>query len=145
MSASLLAQKLDHQGSLSRAFLLFTQSLFRQTAMLTVCNRYHSIEQRLCRWLLQLLDRLSSSELKVTQEYMASVLGVRRVGVTEAAGRLRREHLLRYCHGSIAVLDRQRLEQRCCECYFVLKDECRRLSSKSQVAAPPKIADLTAG
>jgi CRP-like cAMP-binding protein len=107
--------------------LRFTQSLITQMAQTAVCDRHHSVDQQLCRWLLLSLDRLSSNELKMTQELIANMLGVRREGVTEAAGNLQTAGLIRYSRGKITVVDRQKLEARACECYAVVKRELDRL------------------
>jgi CRP-like cAMP-binding protein len=96
-------------------------------AQTAVCNRHHALDQQLCRWLLLTLDRLESNELKTTQEFIASMLGVRREGVTEAAGRLQKQGVIRYTRGRIIVLDRPRLEKLSCECYAVVKQESDRL------------------
>jgi CRP-like cAMP-binding protein len=107
--------------------LRYTQALITQMAQTAVCNRHHSLDQQLCRWLLLSLDRLSSSELVMTQELIANMLGVRREGVTEAAGHLQEAGLIRYRRGRIKVLDRVGLEKRVCECYAVVKKEYDRL------------------
>ena len=107
--------------------LRYTQALLTQMAQTAVCNRHHSVDQQLCRWLLLSLDRLPSEELKMTQELIANMLGVRREGVTEAAGQLQSAGLIRYSRGHITVLDRARLEERVCECYAVVKREFDRL------------------
>jgi CRP-like cAMP-binding protein len=104
-----------------------TQALITQMAQTTACNRHHSVDQQLCRWLLLSLDRLASNELVMTQELIANMLGVRREGVTEAAGKLQREGLIDYHRGHITVLDRPGLEARSCECYQVVKTEFDRL------------------
>ena len=109
--------------------LRYTQALITQMAQTAACNRHHSIEQQLCRWLLLSLDRLSTFELTMTQELIANMLGVRREGVTEAAGKLQRAGIIRYSRGRITVLDRERLEQNVCECYAVVKAEFERLLS----------------
>jgi CRP-like cAMP-binding protein len=110
-----------------RLLLRYTQALITQMAQTAVCNRHHSIDQQLCRWLLLSIDRLSSNELKMTQELIANMLGVRRSGVTEAALKLQDAGLIRYAHGHIEVLDRPGLEKRVCECYEVVKREFDRL------------------
>jgi CRP-like cAMP-binding protein len=129
----LLSQQLklefNRGGAMMQLLLRYTQALITQMAQTAVCNRHHSVEQQLCRWLLLSLDRLSSSELTMTQELIANMLGVRREGVTEAAGRLRRAGVIRYSRGRITVLDRRRLEQEVCECYDVVKKEFDRLLS----------------
>lgn len=107
--------------------LRYTQALIAQMAQTAVCNRHHSVDQQLCRWLLLSLDRLPSNELSMTQELIANMLGVRREGVTEAAGKLDKLGIIRYSHGKITVLDRPNLEQMCCECYSVVKRETDRL------------------
>jgi Crp-like helix-turn-helix domain len=106
---------------------LATQALMTQISQTAVCNRYHSIEQQLCRWLLLTLDRLPSNELTITQELIAIMLGVRREGITEAAGNLQRAGLISYRRGHISVLDREGLESTACECYHVVKKESDRL------------------
>ena len=114
-------------GVLQHLLLRYTQALMTQTSQTAVCNRHHSVDQQLCRWLLLTLDRLPSNELTITQELIASMLGVRREGVTEAAGKLQRDGLIRYSRGRIEVLDRTGLENRVCECYSVVKIEIKRL------------------
>jgi CRP-like cAMP-binding protein len=109
--------------------LRYTQALITQMAQTAVCNRHHSVEQQLCRWLLLSLDRLSSNELTMTQELIANMLGVRREGVTEAAGQLQRDGLISYKRGHIIVLDRSGLEKEVCECYAVVQKEFSRLMS----------------
>ncbi len=107
--------------------LRYTQALITQMAQTAVCNRHHSVDQQLCRWLLLSLDRLSTPELTMTQELIANMLGVRREGVTEAAGKLQTAGLIRYNRGRITVLDRTGLERKTCECYAVVKKEFDRL------------------
>ena len=114
-------------GELQHLLLRYTQALITQMAQTAVCNRHHSIDQQLCRWLLMSLDRIGSNELAMTQELIANMLGVRREGVTEAAGRLQDAGLIRYRRGHIIVLDRAAIEARCCECYGVVKRESDRL------------------
>lgn len=114
-------------GVLQHLLLRYTQALMTQMSQTAVCNRHHSVDQQLCRWLLLTLDRLPSNELTITQELIASMLGVRREGVTEAAGKLQRDGLIRYSRGRIEVLDRAGLENRVCECYSVVKIEIKRL------------------
>ena len=113
--------------SAGHAFRLPGQALITQMAQTAVCNRHHSLDQQLCRWLLLSLDRLNSNQLLMTQELIANMLGVRREGVTEAAGRLQAAGLIAYSRGHITVLDRPRLEERTCECYAVVKKESDRL------------------
>lgn len=110
--------------------LRFTQALITQMAQTAVCNRHHSVDQQLCRWLLLSLDRLQGNELTMTQELIANMLGVRREGVTEAALKLQRAGLISYARGHVKVLDRLGLERRCCECYAVVKAEYARLLPK---------------
>jgi CRP-like cAMP-binding protein len=107
--------------------LRYTQALMTQMAQTAVCNRHHTVDQQLCRWLLLSLDRLASNQLVMTQELIANMLGVRREGVTEAAGKLDKLNIIRYSLGKITVLDRPSLEQMCCECYSVVKQETDRL------------------
>jgi len=114
-------------GVLHNLMLRYTQALMTQISQTAVCNRHHSIEQQLCRWLLLTLDRLPSHDLTMTQELIAGMLGVRREGITEAAGKLQRNGLISYRRGHITVLDRAGLEANTCECYAVVKQEFRRL------------------
>ena len=114
-------------GPMQRLLLRYTQALLTQMAQTAVCNRHHSVDQQLCRWLLLSLDRLPSNELTMTQELIANMLGVRREGVTEAAGKLQRAGLIHYSRGHISVVDRPGLEARVCECYQVVKKEFDRL------------------
>ena len=107
--------------------LRYTQSLITQMAQTAVCNRHHSIDQQLCRWLLLSLDRLPTNRLTMTQELIANMLGVRREGVTEAAGKLQKLGVIEYSRGQITVLDRAQLEELSCECYAVVKKETDRL------------------
>jgi CRP-like cAMP-binding protein len=127
LNASLMMQEFNRAGPVLHLLLRYTQALITQMAQTAVCNRHHSLDQQLCRWLLLSLDRLHSSELAMTQELIANMLGVRREGVTEAAGHLQNAGLIRYRRGHITVLDRDRLEQRACECYAVVKKEYARL------------------
>ena len=122
-----LQHEFNRYGPLSHLLLRYTQALIAQTGQIAVCNRHHSLEQQLCRYILSNLDRLPSDVLAVTQEMIANMLGVRRGGVTEAAGNLQKAGLLRYSRGRIAVLDRPGLEARACECYAVVKREYDRL------------------
>jgi CRP-like cAMP-binding protein len=127
LKAQLLKDEFGRFGPFLRLLLRYTQALITQMAQTAVCNRHHSVDQQLCRWLLLSLDRLSSSELSMTQELIANMLGVRREGVTEAAGKLQLAGLIQYRRGKITVLDRPRLEARSCECYQVVKTEFDRL------------------
>jgi len=113
--------------ALQHVLLRYTQALITQMTQTAVCNRHHSVDQQLCRWLLLSLDRLPSNELIMTQELIGNMLGVRREGVTEAAGKLQRAGMIRYSRGRITVLDRSALEARACECYAVVKKETDRL------------------
>lgn len=122
-----LKEEFIRGGAMQHLLLRYTQALLTQMAQTAVCNRHHSLDQQLCRWLLLSLDRLTSDTLVMTQELIANMLGVRREGVTEAAGNLQRAGLIHYSRGRITVLDRPGLEARTCECYGVVKKECDRL------------------
>jgi len=122
-----IKDEFNRHGQLHHVLLRYTQSLITQMAQTAVCNRHHSVHQQLCRWLLLSLDRLPSNKLTMTQELIANMLGVRREGVTEAAGRLQHLDVIRYSRGEITVLDRSKLEQLSCECYAVVKTETDRL------------------
>jgi CRP-like cAMP-binding protein len=122
-----LKDEFTRGGAMQQLLLRYTQALLTQMAQTAVCNRHHSIDQQLCRWLLLSLDRLASPELTMTQELIANMLGVRREGVTEAAGKLQSAGLIHYSRGRIEVIDRKGLEARCCECYGVVKLESDRL------------------
>src|ERR1017187_2804540 len=127
LKAQLMKQEFNRAGPVLHLLLRYTQALITQMSQTAVCNRHHSLDQQLCRWLLLSLDRLRSNELVMTQELIANMLGVRREGVTEAAGRLQSAGLISYSRGHITVLDRPKLEARTCECYAVVKKECDRL------------------
>jgi CRP-like cAMP-binding protein len=127
LSSKVLKREFEHSGPLQHLLLRYTQALITQMAQTAVCNRHHSVDQQLCRWLLLSLDRLPSNQLTMTQELIANMLGVRREGVTEAAGKLHKLGVIRYARGQITVLDRPRLEQLCCECYAVVRKESDRL------------------
>ena len=127
LNGQLLKEEFRRGGALQRLLLRYTQALLTQMAQTAVCNRHHTVDQQLCRWLLLSLDRLPSSELSMTQELIANMLGVRREGVTEAAGKLQKTGLIRYSRGHITVLDRSALERQVCECYQVVKKETDRL------------------
>lgn len=133
LKAGILAAEVDRDGTLTQLLLRYTQSFITQMAQTAVCNRHHSLEQQLCRWLLMSLDRLPGSDLLMTQELISNMLGVRREGVTEAAGKLQREGMIRYSRGRITVIDRSRLEHHACECYAVVKRETDRLLSSCWV------------
>jgi CRP-like cAMP-binding protein len=127
--ASSLKREFNRGGPMLLLLLRYTQALITQMSQTAVCNRHHSVDQQLCRWLLLSLDRLPSDELNMTQELIANMLGVRREGVTEAAGKLRDAGIISYSRGRIMVLDRQKLELKVCECYRVVKKEFDRLLS----------------
>jgi len=129
LNAQLMMEEFNRAGLMMRLLLRYTQALMTQMSQTAVCNRYHSVEQQLCRWLLLTLDRLSSDELVMTQELVASMLGVRREGITEAAGKLQHAGFIRYRRGHITVLDRSGLVAHVCECYAVVKKEFDRLLS----------------
>jgi CRP-like cAMP-binding protein len=124
---SMMKDEFDKNGLVLHLLLRYTQALITQMAQTAVCNRHHSLDQQLCRWLLLSLDRLQGHELVMTQELIANMLGVRREGVTEAALSLQQAGLIRYARGRISVLDRAGLEKRTCECYAVVKKEYDRL------------------
>jgi len=127
MRAQFIRDEFILAGRVQQLFLRYTQALLTQMGQTAVCNRHHTLEQQLCRWLLMSLDRLSSNELTMTQELIANMLGVRREGVTEAAGKLQRAGVIEYHRGRIRVLDRPRLESMACECYDVVSKEFARL------------------
>jgi len=127
LKAELLKDEFGRFGPTMHLLLRYTQALITQMAQTAVCNRHHTVDQQLCRWLLLSLDRLQSNELSMTQELIANMLGVRREGVTEAAGKLQAGGLISYRRGTITVLDRPGLEAQCCECYQVVKTEFDRL------------------
>jgi CRP-like cAMP-binding protein len=129
LKAHLLKEEFNRAGPVLQLLLRYTQALITQMTQTAVCNRHHSIEQQLSRWLLLSLDRLSSDEITMTQELIANMLGVRREGVTEAAGNLQRTGIIRYGRGRIEVLDRPALEKTVCECYGVVRMEFERLLS----------------
>jgi CRP-like cAMP-binding protein len=127
LRGSVLKREFESGGPLQHLLLRFTQALITQMTQTAVCNRHHSVDQQLCRWLLLSLDRLPGNELMMTQELIANMLGVRREGVTEAAGILQGQGLIKYSRGRITVPDRRKLEARVCECYQVVKTEYDRL------------------
>ena len=127
LDADQMRDAIVHGGALPHLLLRYTQALLAHVGQMAVCNRHHSLEQQLCRWILSCLDRLPSSELAVTHELIANHLGVRREGVTEAAGRLQKAGLIHYRRGHVSVLDRRGLEARVCECYAAVKREYGRL------------------
>ena len=122
-----MMEEFNRAGPMMRLMLRYTQALMTQMSQTAVCNRHHAVEQQLCRWLLSTLDRLPSNELTMTQELIASMIGVRREGITEAAGHLQQSGVISYRRGHITVLDRLGLESRVCECYAVVKNEFDRL------------------
>ncbi len=127
LPGKLLKEEFARGGAMQHVLLRYSQALLTQMAQTAVCNRHHSVDQQLCRWLLLSLDRLLTNELVMTQELIANMLGVRREGVTEAAGKLQDAGLIQYRRGRITVLDRPGLEARSCECYAVVKKETDRL------------------
>jgi len=127
LRGQVLKDEFNHNGELQHLLLRYTQALLTQMSQTAVCNRYHTVDQQLCRWLLLSMDRLPSNELRMSQELIANMLGVRREGVTVAAGKLQSAGLIDYSRGHIKVLDRPRLEARVCECYQVVKTEFDRL------------------
>jgi CRP-like cAMP-binding protein len=143
IASGALKQEFDRHGVLQALLLRYTQALITQMSQTAVCNRHHELEQQLCRWLLVTLDRVPSGEFVITQELVASMLGVRREGVTEAAGRLQHAGLIRNRRGHISVLDRVGLEARACECYAAVKKELVRLLSDAKsvaLASPAALA-----
>lgn len=129
LEGRLLKQEFDRAGLMQRLMLRYTQALMTQMSQTAACTRHHTVEQQLCRWLLLTLDRAPARELVITQELIAGMLGVRREGITQAAGELQAAGFIRYRRGHIAVLDRSGLEKRSCECYAVVKKEMGRLLS----------------
>jgi CRP-like cAMP-binding protein len=128
----ILKREFDRSGLLQKLLLRYTQALMTQMSQTAACNRHHSVEQQLCRWLLLTLDRMPTNDLIITQELVAGMLGVRREGITEAAGNLQRVGFINYRRGHISVLDRTGLEKNACECYAVVKKEMNRLLSDVQ-------------
>ena len=128
----LLKEEFHRNGGMQLLLLRYTQALLTQMAQTAVCNRHHSVDQQLCRWLLLSLDRLVTNKLTMTQELIANMLGVRREGVTDAAGKLQKLGVIQYARGRITVLDRPKLEKLCCECYAVVKKETDRLSPRPE-------------
>jgi CRP-like cAMP-binding protein len=127
VASKVLKDEFRRGGPVQHVLLRYTQALITQMSQTAVCNRHHSVDQQLCRWLLMSLDRLDSNQLSMTQELIANMLGVRREGVTESAGKLQRLGLIEYSRGRITVLDRNALEAHACECYQVVKKEFERL------------------
>lgn len=147
LSSAVLKREFRLCGKLQRLALSYTQALITQMAQTAVCNRHHSLVQQLCRWLLLSIDLLPTDELSMTQELISNMLGVRREGVTEAAGKLQAEGLIRYSRGHIHVIDRPGLEQRVCECYAVVKRESNRLlpSRPRQMHQPQIVLNMPVG
>ena len=145
LRADLMKAEFARGGEMQHVLLRYTQALITQMSQTAVCNRHHSIEQQLCRWLLLSLDRLPSMELLMTQELIANMMGVRREGVTEAAGNLQKSGLIRYSRGHITALDRKGIEARCCECYSVVRRETDRLfpSPRAALSAAGRTAEST--
>ena len=139
LPSKVLKRDFEESHPLQHLLLRYTQSLITQMAQTAVCNRHHSVEQQLSRWLLLSLDRLNSNELNMTQELIANMLGVRREGVTEAAGKLQAAGLIHYSRGHITVLDRAKLEERVCECYAVVKHETDRLLPRERASNWPRL------
>jgi CRP-like cAMP-binding protein len=127
LKAHLLMEEFNRGGPVLHLLLRYTQALITQMAQTSACNRHHAVDQQFCRWLLLTLDRLLASDIVMTQELLSNILGVRRASVTEAAGKLQKDGLIRYERGRITVLDRPGLERRSCECYAVVKKEYERL------------------
>lgn len=146
LKAHILLEEFDRAGPVMRLLLRYTQALITQMSQTAVCNRHHSVEQQLCRWLLLTLDRMSSNDLTITQELIANMLGVRREGVTEAAGKLQNYGFISYRRGHITVVDREGLEEHVCECYGVVKKEFARLLSdvlqRQGKAMPASVATI---
>jgi len=140
LKASALKREFVRGGHLQHLALRYTQALITQMAQTAVCNRHHALDQQLCRWLLLSIDRLPGNDLVMTQELIANMLGVRREGVTEAAGKLQADGLIQYSRGHIKVLDRAGLEKRVCECYAVVKKEYGRLLPYELLGAPKSTA-----
>ncbi len=132
LKARVLMDEFNRSRTMQHLLLRYTQALMTQISQTAVCNRHHAVEQQLCRWLLLTLDRASTSELTMTQELISSMLGVRREGITEAAGHLQKAGCIHYRRGHITVLDRASLEARVCECYAVVKKEHDRLFPEMQ-------------
>jgi CRP-like cAMP-binding protein len=140
LKASVLKKEFALGGTLQYLALRYTQALITQMAQTAVCNRHHSLDQQLCRWLLLSLDRMETNDLVMTQELIANMLGVRREGVTEAAGRLQEAGLIQYSRGHIKVLNRAKLEKRVCECYAVVKREYDRLLPYKVSGVPQSVS-----
>ncbi|EGF32640.1 transcriptional regulator, Crp/Fnr family [Oxalobacteraceae bacterium IMCC9480] len=142
MAAHVLLDEFRRSEHVMRLLLRYTQALLTHMAQTAVCNRHHTVEQQLCRWLLLTVDRLDSHELKTTQELISTMLGVRREGITEAAGKLQEIGLIRYRRGHITVLDRAGLESQSCECYGVIRQEFSRLLPSTSYRHAPLLSAL---
>ena len=127
MNGSLLTREFSSSNTIRQALLHYTQTLISQIAQTAVCNRHHSLDKQLCRLLLLIVNRLPSNEINMTQELIANTLGVRREGITEAAGKLQKAGLIQYSRGHIIILNKQMLEKRACECYHIIKNESHHL------------------
>jgi CRP-like cAMP-binding protein len=145
LETSLLKAEFDRAGSMQRLLLRYTEALIAQTTQTAVCNRHHSVQQQICRWLLSTLDRVGTREIVVTQEMIAGALGVRRESVTDAAAALQRAGVIRYRRGHIAVLERSGLQTGVCECYSVVKHEMGRLFSEVQMREGHSEAESSRG
>lgn len=132
LKASILKEEFERHETMHDLLLRYTQALLAQVAQTAVCNRHHSVVEQLCRWLLLSIDRLPGDDLTMTQQLIADMLGVRRAGVTEAAGKLQERGVISYRRGNISVLDRERLEEMSCECYAVVRKETDRLMGRPQ-------------
>lgn len=143
MPAAQFKQEFQHHDVLFCLLLRYTQALITQVAQTVVCNRHHPLDQRLCRWLAETLDRMSSNKLTMTQDLIANILGVRREGITMAARKLVRQDIISYRRGQITVLDRPRLEELSCECYGIVKKETDRLLPRTPQTAPAGTAQLS--
>lgn len=138
MSGDFIKEAFSHSKELSKVILRYVQAQMTQISITSVCNRHHMIDQRLCRWLLLSLDRLSGNDIHMTQCFIANMLGVRREGITEAALNLQKLGLIQYTRGHITILDRQGLEKRSCECYSIIKSEYQSLLNPSSIDEPPR-------
>jgi len=145
MKAKVLREEFERGGQLQRCLLRYTQALITQISQTAVCNRFHPVEQRLCRWLLLCHDRVKANELRMTQEFISNMLGGRRESVTVAAGHLEDAGLIRYARGNITILDRAGLEAAVCECYRVVRDEFDRLLGSSRAPAVNESGGRAAG
>src|SRR5690606_33795420 len=142
--ASLLKKELQRNGEFLRVALLYAQAFVTQISQTAVCNRLHSVDQQLCRWLLMCMDRLESNQINLTHEWIATMLGVRREGVTQAAGKLQAKGYIQYSRGKIRILDREAIEDEVCECYAVVNDEYERLLKRNFYMQMPKGYNLSA-